>query len=992
MDGTLCARCDTKLVPQASYCHQCGTAAWQVAEVERRWCSVIFADVRGFTNMAEGLDAEIVQQLMHRLFGRLSHLVESHGGTVDKIIGDAIMALFGVPKASGDDAERAVLCGLAIHTISAEVGQEMGLDLQMRVGINTGEVIAGPLGRASEFTVIGDTVNVASRLEGAAASGQVIVGQATASQVGRRFDLAPVGELHLKGREKTEPAFLVLGGRDRFASNGQVRVERLIGRKQEMEQLELWRNEAKQNRRLILLEGQRGFGRAHLVDVFRQGIAEVHLHSVLDPIVRAASWCLPTQLISTAVTGDANQDPDIATLAYWLGDASALADPLALLHGLPGALGERSISDGLAAWEQLLQDERFANINIIVEEAHQLDDDSITWLKLWANQGGAGMLLLSCLPSEGRLADSLTELENVERLQLGPLKGQGLLDWAEHSLGHCSPGLVDQLAEMSGGSPAHLVELIKVWRTEQVVTQDDQGIWQLDEARQLAVAIPGSLRELLQARIDQLPRTPRYLLQRCSAIGRIFWQPVAERVAIGDATEVAAALDYLVENGWLARYADPNLPEVKAYRIINTMVTEVAAMMLPLTLRKTLHAKVADWLKERVGDRKPGLRSQFTRHLMLSSDDSAPPESITEQSLKDKGIVTDDEVETTGPSFEAEQLWLREADVTRALACLDSIEEEGPEGLALRAQLAIESDQPAQAYDFAREASKHLARDADSMLAGFVLLTRAEAAEAQGLMRSMTRELRELDALGAPPSQQVQARLLKTRAALRKGDGEDAVTLVEEAWSSAASVKSPVLRMEVLLERASVLLTAGRLDAVARLLEEAAKLAEGLSSQLFQLRLRAIWIRHHFDSGQEREALALLPQLLERTAAGGLLRMNRRARLLSLYIGRRDSAEQVLDQAEALLRISTDVGARDGEAVALAALARIKDDPGLAWEALAKCSTCRDVRTWLQVVDQVHGLKRERDKELYRAASAFLGLVSGKVFDAQLRHHRLGGL
>ena len=113
---------------------------------------------------------------------------------------------------------------------------------------------------------------------------------------------------------------------------------------------------------------------------------------------------------------------------------------------------------------------------------------------------------------------------------------------------------LSQLFDMSSGTPAHLVELVGAWRSEGVIRQGEDDIWELDASRQLQSSLPGSLRELLQARIDQLPRTPRYLLQRCAAVGRIFWHPVAERIAIGDAVEVTAALDYLIEHGWLTRH------------------------------------------------------------------------------------------------------------------------------------------------------------------------------------------------------------------------------------------------------------------------------------------------------------------------------------------------------------------------------------------------------------------------------------------------------
>ncbi len=131
------------------------------------------------------------------------------------------------------------------------------------------------------------------------------------------------------------------------------------------------------------------------------------------------------------------------------------------------------------------------------------------------------------------------------------------------ALGQVQSDLVERFHETSGGNPSHMNELLRVWRLERVIQEED-SIWGLDKERISEVQIPGSLRELMQARIDALPRTPRYLLQRCAAVGRVFWKPVAVEIAIGDEEEVSAALMYLVENGWLEDFVDPQLPKTTA--------------------------------------------------------------------------------------------------------------------------------------------------------------------------------------------------------------------------------------------------------------------------------------------------------------------------------------------------------------------------------------------------------------------------------------------
>ena len=977
--------CQTTLLPDANYCHHCGLSVSTTSQVERRWCTVLFADVRSFSNMAEGMDAEVVQRLMSQLFGRLSKLVESHGGSVDKIIGDAIMALFGVPKASGDDAERAVLCGLAIPTVAAEVGQELGLDLQMRVGLNTGEVIAGPLGRASEFTVIGDTVNVASRLESTAGAGQVMVGETTAKQVSRRFNLAAVGELQLKGRDRPESSFLVLGLRDRFEGPMQVDRERLVGRDEELNILQTAYRQSQEHRKVVILQGQRGLGRGHLLDVFRQELAEEHHHLRLDPIISPTLWSLPIQILSNEVTGDFHVIPDTASLTYWLGEHAHLAEPLARLHGLPGAVGTADQEEGLAAWNALLKTDRIRLRTIIVEEAHQLDAASIAWLKIWAETPGAGFSLLSSLPDHGFQTAGIVDLNSSIVLSLEPLCGQGFQDWVEVNLGPCSDELLSQLSDMTGGTPAHLVELVGAWRSEGVIRQSEGGIWELDASRQLEASLPGSLRELLQARIDQLPRTPRYLLQRCAAVGRIFWHPVAEQVAIGDAVEVAAALDYLLEHGWLKQYQDSSLPETKAYQIVNAMVTEVAAKMLPQALRQTLHRRVADWLESRVDGRHPILRSQLARHLMLASADSTPPEMMPQRtSLRVEQPTLSGDLEV---SLQAEQFWLQEANVTKALEVLVASEENNVERLALKAQLLLENDQLSSAISLADAAQQAIDIETPRQLTAFAFLTQAESVEASGYTRRMHRSLEALEGQDLLPVHVIQALLLRARLAFREGQSHLALEHVEKASKMLPQVDSPALRLEVLVEHVALVMASGRYGQARSMLENGALLAEGIKSQLFQLRLQLLWIELKHQSGDLEEAIALLEPFLVRCRDQGLLRLARQALRIGLRIHRRAEKALVDPMALDLLDAARRAGSRADAAVALAALARVNEGVETGWESLAACALCREVPAWLDVVDQLQGLPRLLDRELLRAASSYLSVVRGELFESQIQHH-----
>ena len=239
-----------------------------LGQAERRLVTVMFADVSGFTAMSEKLDSEDVRAVMNHCFGLLSQVVYDHGGMVDKYVGDCLMALFGVPSAREDDAVRAVEAALRMQTVlaafSAELRNTRGLTVSMRIGLNTGEAVAGKVGslQKSSFTVMGDSVNTASRIEHHAQAGRVWVGAETARLVGGRFRLKALKPVAVKGKVKPLHLHEVLGPAEGEYTGARPAAIRpaFIGRKRELALLE----NATRARRLHHggLDGDAGMGRA----------------------------------------------------------------------------------------------------------------------------------------------------------------------------------------------------------------------------------------------------------------------------------------------------------------------------------------------------------------------------------------------------------------------------------------------------------------------------------------------------------------------------------------------------------------------------------------------------------------------------------------------------------------------------------------------------------------------------------------------------------
>src|SRR4051794_8950501 len=279
----LCSNCSTPYSAGQKFCAECGSALGGSAPApaaprpptqrpvpnsalpeERRWVTVLFADISGYTAMAERMDAELVKSMVDRCLRRLGGEVERFGGTVDKYIGDNVMAIFGAPVAHEDDAERAVRAALAMHEAIVEIDPQ----LQLRVGINTGDVLAGSVAEGG-YTVIGDTVNVAARLQAAAEIGSITVGERTMRATGTAVEYRELEPLHLKGKAEPVCAYEAVGlvSAAPRRQKGEPAQAPFVGRSHELELLDsLYERVVREGRaHLVTVIGQAGVGKSRLL-------------------------------------------------------------------------------------------------------------------------------------------------------------------------------------------------------------------------------------------------------------------------------------------------------------------------------------------------------------------------------------------------------------------------------------------------------------------------------------------------------------------------------------------------------------------------------------------------------------------------------------------------------------------------------------------------------------------------------------------------------
>jgi class 3 adenylate cyclase len=276
-----CAACGFTNQPGSRFCGGCGQplaaaapaaepeAAAKPAEGERRQVTILFADLVGFTALSSALDAEDLHALMERFFSRVDGVVEGYGGTVDKHIGDAVMALFGAPVAHGDDPLRALRAAQDIHKAVTDLGAESGRPLAVHVGVASGEVLAGGLGGEGrrDYTVLGDSVNLASRLHEMAAAGETLLSDAVYRAAGGKADCEALGEVEVKGLQAPAGVWRLLGVREEARDGYRVPF---IGRRAELAQLAGMLDACRESGggQAIYLRGEAGMGKTRLLEEF----------------------------------------------------------------------------------------------------------------------------------------------------------------------------------------------------------------------------------------------------------------------------------------------------------------------------------------------------------------------------------------------------------------------------------------------------------------------------------------------------------------------------------------------------------------------------------------------------------------------------------------------------------------------------------------------------------------------------------------------------
>jgi len=539
---------------------------------ERKLATVLFADVVGFTSLAERTDPEVVARIVDGAFRRLGEVVAEHGGTVDKYMGDSVMAVFGVPAAHDDDAQRAVAAGLAIR--------ELGGDLAFSIGINSGEVMVTAVGRAGDMTVIGDTVNVAARLEKAAGPGDVLCGKLTAELAGRRVWFRERQPVPLKGKREPVEVWEALALRGAGDSDGDGASEAgheqppLVGRDDELAYLDaLWRRVGRDHQtQVVLLCGEAGSGKTRLADELARMAA---MDGTVVRTTYPAYGAMGGMRVAAEIVrqlGPVDDDDVNARVRSVAGEI----DPS--LQSIDPAAVEQ---EQLWAFGRLLQqkaDER--PLLIVIDDMHHSGDRTLELLgELFGRFGG--MALLTVLAGRTEPGEWLSRFPAATTVRLGPLSRSDAAALADAFV--CdkplTPAAADFFVDRANGNPLYLREMVNMARDRGALVDDGDSYELTGQA-----AIPVTLQALLAARLDALEPGQKVVLQHVAVLGDA---ASGEQVAALGSTYAEPALRSLVDLGLLEFSPDGH------YRAADSLLRELAYETLPRNVRGDLHRRAA---------------------------------------------------------------------------------------------------------------------------------------------------------------------------------------------------------------------------------------------------------------------------------------------------------------------------------------------------------------------------------------------------------------
>ncbi len=638
---SICPSCGFENAASAKFCSECATplATPTPAREERKVVTVLFADLVGFTSRAEQLDPEEVRALQAPYWSRVRSEVERYGGTVEKFIGDAVMALFGAPTAHEDDPERAVRAALAIREWAQEEGE-----LEVRIGITTGEALVslGARPETGEGMASGDVVNTASRLQAVAPENGVLVDETTYRATQQVIEFGAADPVEAKGKADPVAVWEALEARSRFGVDTVQAGAPLVGRSRELDLLtdSLARSREEKRSQLVTLVGVPGIGKSRLVyELFQVVDADPELinwrqgrsipygdgvtYWALGEMVKAQAGILETDPTDEA---EAKLREAVAALVPDEAEAGWVETWLRPLVGIETASdpgGDRR-AESFSAWRRFF--EALADHGpavLVFEDLHWADDnllDFVDYVVDWA----ADVPLLCVCTARPELLERRPAWgggkPNASTISLSPLSDEETARLIGTLLERPLLAADQQAALLAraGGNPLYAEQFARM-----LVERPSDGELQL----------PETVQGIIAARLDSLPSEEKALLQDAAVLGKVFWAGALARMDGRERFEVEERLHALERKEFVRRERRPSVAGESEYAFRHLLVRDVAYGQIPRAARSGKHRSAAEWIESlgRMEDHAELLAHHYLQALEYARAAGAPPGALEER-------------------------------------------------------------------------------------------------------------------------------------------------------------------------------------------------------------------------------------------------------------------------------------------------------------------------------------------------------------------------
>ena len=652
-----CPSCGKENVEDAVFCAFCGTSLSEAAPTEeRRFLTILFADLVGFTAESDEADPEDVRARLVPYHQRVREEIEAFDGSVEKLIGDGVMAVFGVPTAHEDDPERAVRVALRIQDAVDEMneGQE-GLDLSVRIGINTGEAVVTTGGQGER--IVGDVVNTASRLESIAPPGGVVIGEATHRATELLIDYEDMDPVEVKGKAKPLNVWRAIEPRGRFGIDAAVRAPTpFLGRDSEMNVLtETYRRVIDdRSLQLVTIAAAPGVGKSRLVNEFfawiddqpeivwwRQGrclpLGEGITFWALGEIVKGQAGILESDNAEVAKEKLATA---LEALTADASDREWLAGQLSPLVGTESDVQRGDRTEAFTAWRRFLEDLAAVRpLIMIVEDLHWSDNALVEFLEdllVWSADTPI-MVICTARPELYEAQPGWGGGQrNSSTISLAPLTDEHISRLLSALLEQTVLPVETQqaLLDRAGGNPLYAEEFVRMLNDRGML----HGRSELDAELQEAIPVPETVQALIGSRLDVLSDDENRAIEDASVVGKVFWEGALN--AMGGSDDVRGALRQLVAREWIRPVRNSSVEGEQEYAFWHALTRDVAYGRIPRAARAKKHQTVAEWIESSAGERASDHAELLAHHYVSALDAAEAAGEADTEALRGEVVRT----------------------------------------------------------------------------------------------------------------------------------------------------------------------------------------------------------------------------------------------------------------------------------------------------------------------------------------------------------------